>query len=185
MPESLKNSLRELFLSRYAQFKRHLYMRLGSEDLANDVLHDTYLKVESMNVPSTIEYPSAYLYRIALNIAEDQRKVHARMLSVAEIEDLYDMADEMADPHRTYEGRSEIAALEKALAELPKRRRIIVIAARVDELPHRAIALRLGVSERTVEKELRAGLEHCCERLGRDFIQRFGPGAGKQSKKHE
>eukprot|EP01035_Chromulina_nebulosa_P043540 gene43540-58960_t len=62
-------------------------------------------------------------------------------------------------------------------------RRAIVLAARVDEMPHKDIAARYGVSARTVEKELRAGLEHCCERLGRDFIQRFGPGAGKQSKR--
>ncbi|MNR78008.1 putative RNA polymerase sigma factor FecI [compost metagenome] len=185
MPEALKESLRALFLSRYAQFRRHLHLRLGSEDLANDALHETYLRVEQMNAPSAIKYPSAYLYRIALNIAEDQRKSNARMLSVPEIEGLYEMADELADPSRTFEARTEIDALERALAELPKRRRLIVIAARVDEMPHREIALRFGISVRTVEKELRAGLEHCCERLGRDFIQRFGPGAGKQSKQYE
>ena len=71
------------------------------------------------------------------------------------------------------------------MQELPKRRRAIVIAARVDQLPHRDIAERFGISARTVEKELRAGLEHCCERMGRDFIQRFGPGAGKTSKHHD
>jgi RNA polymerase sigma factor (sigma-70 family) len=185
MPEALKASLRALFLTRYAQFRKHLHMRLGSEDLANDALHETYLRVENMNPPSAIKYPSAYLYRIALNIAEDQRKSSARMLSVPEIEGLYELADELADPGRALEAKNEIEALERALAELPKRRRLIVIAARVDEMPHREIAARFGISVRTVEKELRAGLEHCCERLGRDFIQRFGPGAGKQSKQYE
>jgi RNA polymerase sigma factor (sigma-70 family) len=104
---------------------------------------------------------------------------------VPDVEALYEMADELADPARTAEARAEIDALERALAELPRRRRAIVVAARVDEMPHREIARRFGVSERTIEKELRAGLEHCCERLGRDFIQRFGPGAGKQSKSHD
>ncbi|GGB95621.1 ECF sigma factor VreI [Oxalicibacterium flavum] len=181
MSESLKNVLRELLLQKYSYFKRHLHMRLGSEDLANDVLQETYLKVESMSAPSAIEYPSAYLYRMALNIAEDQRKTHARLLSVAEIEDLYEMVDELAGPERAHEAKAELAALERALAELPKRRRAIVMAARVDDLPHQKIAERFGISVRTVEKELRAGLEHCCARLGRDFVQRFGPGAGKQS----
>jgi len=116
-------------------------------------------------------------------VAEDQRKSNARLLSVGEVEELYDMADEMADPARGAEARNELEALERALAELPRRRRAIVYAARVDEMPHKDIATRYGVSVRTVEKELRAGLEHCCERLGRDFVQRFGPGAGKQSKR--
>lgn len=182
MPDTIKNALRALFLTRYAQFRRHLHLRLGSEDLANDALHETYLRVENMNAPSAIKYPSAYLYRIALNIAEDQRKSNARMLSVPEIEGLYELADELADPVRTVEARDEIDLLERALAELPKRRRLILIAARVDEMPHREIADRFGISVRTVEKEIRAALEHCCERMGRDFIQRFGPGAGKTSK---
>lgn len=182
MPDTLKNALRAVFFARYAQFRRHLHLRLGSEDLANDALHQTYLRVENMNAPSAIKYPSAYLYRIALNIAEDQRKNNSRMLSVPEIEGLYELVDELADPVRTIEARDEINLLESALAELPKRRRLIVIAARVDEMPHRDIAERFGISVRTVEKEIRAGLEHCCERMGRDFVQRFGPGAGKASK---
>lgn len=176
----LKNALRNLFVTRYSQFKRYLHMRLGSEELADDVLHETYLRVENMQTPGVIKYPSAYLYRMALNVAEDQRKVGARTLSMTDVEALYEMADELADPQKIIEGRSEMDALTRAMQELPKRRRAILVAARVDELPHREIAAIFGVSVRTVEKELRAGLEHCCERLGRDFIQRFGPGAGRK-----
>ncbi|MGJ7530102.1 RNA polymerase sigma factor [Variovorax sp. GB1P17] len=183
MPDSIRASLRALFLARYAQFRKHLQIRLGSEDLANDALQEAYLRVENTTVRSEVRYPSAYLFRIALNAAEDQRKSNARLLNAGEVEELYDMADEMADPARGAEARNELEALERAMAELPRRRRAIVYAARVDEMPHKDIAVRYGISVRTVEKELRAGLEHCCERLGRDFIQRFGPGAGKPSKR--
>jgi len=181
MPESLTASLRALFFERYAQFRKHLNIRLGSEDLANDALHETYLRVENISDQGSIKFPAAYLFRIALNIAEDRRKSEARYLSVPEIEGLYEMADELADPLRTVEARTELGALESALAELSHRQREIILAARVEELPHREIAARFRISTRTVEKELRAGLEHCCQRLGRDFIQRFGPGAGKSS----
>lgn len=185
MGESIKATLRALFLARYAQFRRHLHLRLGSEDLANDALHEAYLRVESSTIRGAIRYPSAYLFRIALNVAEDQRKRSARLLSTEEVDALHELVDEVADPLRSAEARGELEALERALAELPRRRRAIVLAARLDEMPHKDIAARYGVSARTVEKELRAGLEHCCERLGRDFIQRFGPGAGKTSKRHD
>lgn len=185
MPESIKATLRALFLERYAQFRKHLNKRLGSEDLANDALHETYLRVESITAQGSVKFPAAYLFRIALNIAEDRRKSDSRFLDLPEIEGLYELADELADPVRTVEARAELDALEGALAELPRRRRAIIIASRVDETPHREIALRFGISTRTVEKELRAGLEHCCERLGRDFVQRFGPGAAKPSKPYE
>jgi RNA polymerase sigma-70 factor (ECF subfamily) len=32
-----------------------------------------------------------------------------------------------------------------------------------------------------VEKELKVALQYCADRLERKVIQRFGPGAGKQS----
>lgn len=179
MTESIKKTLQSLFVARYAQFRKHLRLRLGSDDLAGDALHEAYLRVEKMNPDGAVKYPSAFLFRIALNVAEDQRRSNARILGAVEIEELYELADDMADPARTAEGRDQIDALEVALAELPWRRRSIVIAARVDEMAHAEIARRFNVSPRTVEKELRAGLEHCCERLGREYIQRFGPGAGR------
>lgn len=181
MPDTIKAAMRTLFLNRYAQFKRHLRLRLGSEDLASDALHETWLRVEKMTLVGAVKYPSAYLFRIALNIAEDQRKSNLRSLGTAELDELYEMADEMADPARTIEGRNQLDVLERALAELPRRRRDIVMAARVDEMPHRDIARHFGISPRTVEKELRAGLEHCCARLGREFVQRFGPAAGSKA----
>ena len=82
---------------------------------------------------------------------------------------------ERADPAREALGEQEIAMLRRALSELPRRRRAIVTAARLNDVPHKEIAARHGVSLRTVEKELKAGLEHCCKRLDREYIQRFGP----------
>ncbi|ODA06151.1 RNA polymerase subunit sigma, partial [Achromobacter xylosoxidans] len=128
-----------------------------------------------------VEYPAAYLFKIAANVAEDQRRANARILSMAEIEELFDMADEAAGPAQVAEGRQQIEALEAALAELPRRRQAIVIAARVDEVPHREIAERFGISVRTVEKELRAGLEHCCGKLEKKYVQRYGPQARETS----
>jgi RNA polymerase sigma factor (sigma-70 family) len=185
MPESIKAMLRTLFFERYPQLRKHLSLRLGSQDLADDALHETYLRVESINATGTIKFPLAYLFRIAHNVAEDQRKSNARLLSEQEVDDLYEYADELADPARTISAVSELDALKRALDELPPRRREIVLAARVEELPHAQIAARFGISPRTVEKELRAGLEHCCARLDRRFIQRFGPGAGKPSIEHD
>ena len=185
MPESLKAALRGLFFERYHQLRQHLQRRLGSVDQANDALQETYLRIEKIDDQGVVKYPAAYLFRIALNAAEDQRKAGARLLSLTEVEELYDMADELSDPVRAAESDAELQALERALQELPYRRRAIIIAARLEDMPHRVIAARFGISVRTVEKELRAGLEHCCARLGRDFIQRFGPGAGKSSDDNE
>lgn len=175
-------SLRELFLARYGAFRRRLQARLGSPELAEDALQEAWLKVDAMSETGQVKHPQAYLFRIAVNVAEDQRRSDSRLLSMGEIDALYDeVSDDLADPARIVLGRAEAGLLEEALAELPPRRRAIVIAARLEEVPHREIAERFGISLRTVEKELRAGLEHCCRRLEKKYVQRFGPGAGKTS----
>ncbi|WZB76529.1 sigma-70 family RNA polymerase sigma factor [Achromobacter insuavis] len=151
------DALRNLFLSKYQEFRKRLRIRLGSEDLANDAMQEAWLRVDSLAETAPVEYPAAYLFKIASNIAEDQRRANARILSMAEIEELYDMADEAAGPAQVAEGREQLAALEAALAELPRRRQAIVIAARVDEVPHREIAERFGISVRTVERNCARG----------------------------
>lgn len=171
----------KLFLSSYDDFKRRLKRRLGSDDLANDVLHETYLRVDRMEEPLSIDRPDAYLYRIALNIAADRRAADARLLTSSEVDELLQLPDESLDPARIVDGQNEVQALLKALYELPARRRKIFIAARLEEVPHLEISQRFGISTRMVEKELKAALGHCAGRLERKVIQRFGPGAGKPS----
>ena len=99
-------SLRELFLAKYQDFRKRLRIRLGSEDLANEAMQETWLRVESMPDAAPVEYPAAYLFKIAVNVAEDQRRGSARLLSMEELEELYELADEAAGPVREVEGAS-------------------------------------------------------------------------------
>ncbi len=176
-----RSPLVKLFLTSYEDFRVRLRRRLGSEELANDVLHETYLRVDRMVDTPDIAQPNAYLYRMALNIAADRRQADARLLTGDEIEELLQVSDEALDPARVVGGQKELQTLLKALYELPARRRRIFIAARLEEAPHLEISQRFGISTRMVEKEIKAALGHCALRLERKVIQRFGPGAGKPS----
>lgn len=181
MKDNGRSPMVKLFLTSYEDFKVRLRRRLGSEELANDVLHETYLRVDRMTETPDIAQPNAYLYRMALNIAADRRQSDARLLTGGEIEELLQISDESLDPARVVGGQKELQILLKALYELPARRRRIFIAARLEEAPHLEISQRFGISTRMVEKEIKAALGHCAMRLERKVIQRFGPGAGKPS----
>ncbi|WP_285415089.1 RNA polymerase sigma factor [Pseudomonas sp. efr-133-TYG-5] len=181
MKDAGQSSLVQLFLTSYEDFRVRLRRRLGSEDLANDVLHETYLRVDRMETPANIARPNAYLYRMALNIAADRRQADARLLTGSEVEELLQIGDEALDPARVVGGQKEIQSLLNALYELPARRRRIFIAARLEEAPHLEISQRFGISTRMVEKEIKAALGHCAAKLERKVFQRFGRGAGKPS----
>ncbi len=175
-------SMLGLFMERHQEFRRRLKRRLGSDDLVNDILQETYLRVERMgDVAGGTRNPVGYLFRMALNVAADHRQADGRFLTGTEVEDLLHIADDALDPARVVQARMEVETLERALEELTARQRAILIAARVEEASHLEIARRFGISVRMVGKELKKALEHCGQRLERKVVQRFGPGAGNES----
>lgn len=174
MTETSWASLRALLVDRYGEFRNRLASRLGSTDLAAETLQETWLRLERSGHPGVLDRPDAYLFRIALNVAADRRDADRRRLALSEVEVLRHLDDDELDPERIVEARSEIDALARALDELPLRCRAIFIAARLDEIPHKLIAARHGISIRMVERELKRALDHCAERLGTISPRQFG-----------
>jgi RNA polymerase sigma factor (sigma-70 family) len=168
-------ALRDLLVLHYDELCRRLTRRLGSEQLARESLHETFLQVSRSGEIETVRRPESYLFGIALNMAAALRRSEVRQATSAEIASAIEFADEAARPAEAVEAILDLEALEAAIDELPPRRRAIFLAARVQELPIQAIADALSLSRRTIEVELKRALEHCADRLGRKVTQRFGP----------
>jgi RNA polymerase sigma-70 factor (ECF subfamily) len=173
MAEITPTLLQQLLVSGYDELKTRLRHRLGSETLASEILHETYLRLSRLGAAGPVQSPKAYLLRVALNVAATGRMADNRRLSHSEVELL--RHGHTADPSQIAEGRSDIKALQRALNELPARRRAILLASRVEEISHQDIARRFAISTRMVEKELKLALEYCAERLDRKVVRRFGP----------
>ncbi len=117
---------------------------------SGDALQETYLRLETASILSTVGNPINYLVSIAINIATDKRRAEARRrLTTYEVDRLLEIADEAPDPARIVEARSELLALERAFQEMPERRRAIVKAALIEKIPRADLAKRFGVSIRT------------------------------------
>jgi RNA polymerase sigma factor (sigma-70 family) len=176
-----RGALRVLLTRSYNDLKHRLARRLGSLDAASDVLHETYLRLERFDGLAPVANPQAYLLRMALNVASDQEYARKRLITAVELDDLWRLGDDAIDPETIVVARSELALFKVALSELSPRARAILIAARVDELPHDVIAKRFNISTRMVQLELRQALEHCAKRLERKVVRRFGPPGANQS----
>jgi len=176
MNDTTWQALRQLLIDRYDDFRRRLARRLGSVELATEILHETYLRLNRDSIElGVVQSPNAYLFRTALNVAADHhRSAEGRRLNTVEVETLRSIADAAIDPARAMEARLQVTTLERALEELTPRRRAILIAARLEEVPHAEIAARFGISTRMVEKELRVALLHCSARLEKKLEGRFG-----------
>jgi RNA polymerase sigma factor (sigma-70 family) len=159
-------TLLQAIVERYDEIKAKLTRSLGSRDFADEVMHETYLRLHRNDAVGAIQQPDAYIYRTALNIASDKRREAGRRASQAEIMAVTGIEDDTRDLSKEMEVRLEVEVLKRALAELPPRRRAIFIAARVDGVAHADIAKRLGLSRTMVQKELRKAISHCLDRLG-------------------
>jgi RNA polymerase sigma factor (sigma-70 family) len=175
MTETSWAALRDLLIEQYDGFRNRLARRLGSTDLASETLQETWLHLNRVGTVGSLRDPEAYVLRVALNLAADRRDTENRRLTFSEVEALLQFEEDELDPERIALAGSEIDALARALNELSPRRRSIFILARVQDLPHRVIAERFGISTRMVERELRKALEHCGRRLDRKVIRTFGP----------
>jgi RNA polymerase sigma factor (sigma-70 family) len=166
MTEQDRASLLRHLVARYEDLLRRLTYRLGSAVTASEALHDTYLRIGQADTVPAVSDPHAYLLRVASNLVADRRRSQRRQrLADVEIDKLLDIADEAPGPHTVAESRMEMLALAAALRELPDRCRAIFMAARLENMPHDAIATRFGVSRRTVANEIQRALTHCAERL--------------------
>jgi RNA polymerase sigma factor (sigma-70 family) len=165
--------LRDLAVADYSALDQRLTRRLGSADLAADVLQETYLRLAQTDRVGSVRSPKAYLFRIAVNIASDRRRAESRRLTTDEVDILLSVPDDQPDAERVIESRSEINLLKRAIAELPERRRRVLLWSRVEGLHHREIAKRIGVTVRTVETDLKQALEHCAQRLQRKIPAKF------------
>ncbi len=158
-------ALRNLFLDRYEDIRARLTRRLGSADLADDAMQDTWLRLARTQLIGVVQSPQSYLFRIALNVAEDRRLMEQRRpVSAVEIESLLQLPDDAPTPEQAVIARSDLEAFKAIVDELPRRQRAIFLAARVGNVPRQEIADRMGISLRLVAKELQLAIEHCIAR---------------------
>ncbi len=137
----------------YAYLLERLTARLQSAELAAEVLHDAYLKLKSDPTISDVQNPRAYLYRMAINLASNERRKQNRLIS-AEEAGLTELPDPAPDPERTANATIELHKAVLALRSLSQRRRDIFLAKWRDEMSHAEIAARFHIHKRTVQKEL-------------------------------
>lgn len=138
--------------------------RTGSRETAEDLVQDTWLRLEAATLDAPVEHPGAYIGRIADRVVSDhQRKGHRRAGIDAELSELiWDDADEIS-PERVLIGRERLAAACRVLDELPEKTRRIFLMNRIEGIPHRRIADMLGISDDAVYYHIRRALERLAE----------------------
>ncbi len=149
----------------YRELVRFLSARMGSREAAEDVAHDTYLRVLERAGGEQIAHPRAFLYRIALNLVVDRHRRHqVRMAAPLEAVDVQE-ADVTQQLQHDLQRDQRLALMQKALDELSKPCRDSFLLRKLDGLSHQQIADHLGISRSLVEKHIVNAMKHCRVRM--------------------
>jgi RNA polymerase sigma-70 factor (ECF subfamily) len=153
------------------------YRLTGNEDDANDVVQETYLRAFAGLPRFRGEARfSTWLYRVTANCASN----HLARASRTRHDELDpDGIDQRAvrdrrpehDPEARASAGDERARLAGALLRLPWRLRQVVVLRDVYDLPHKAIASELGISEAAAKVRLQRARRRLREDLGSKAVE--------------
>ncbi len=147
------------------------------EDLAQEVFLRLYRALPEFRGDAAL---STYLYRIVVNVAQDEwkrrRKERSVIASAPAVEDEGDAGwiegfagDELTEHARNPEQRMEDAeaqaAVEVALRELPEMERAVLVLYHQEECSYEGIAAALGLPINTVRTHLHRGRKRLAEVL--------------------
>ncbi|MGB2569544.1 SigE family RNA polymerase sigma factor [Micromonospora citrea] len=156
---------REFVEARYAELLRTAYLLTGSRDAAQDLVHDTLLKV--MRHWRRVDEPIAYVRRAMVNERNSRwRRIGLRELLTSAVPDRSgpDSADAVV-------ARDELLA---ALDRLPARMRTVLVLRYWEDLPEAEVAQTMGCSVGTVKSQAARGLARLRGVLGRGVVERPG-----------
>lgn len=143
-----------------------LQQSMVSKDDIDDLIQEAYCKLAGLASVEHIERPDGYFFQIVRNLLMDQMR-RARIVRIETVGELgaLDVSSDAPSPERIAAARRELAKVRRLIAGLPGRVRQIMEMRKIEDLPQKEIAKRLGVSESVVENDGVKGLRLIMEAL--------------------
>jgi len=150
-----------------------------SEDEVNDIVQDAYVLIARLDSVSHIRNGKSYFFQTAKSVFI-QKIRRARIVPIGQLTELDAIAlsDDDPGPERRISARQELDRVRRLIAGLPDKCRVIFEMRRLQGLPQKEIAKRLGVSENVVEMQSVRGLKLILKALETD--EPSGAGDGKR-----
>ena len=149
-----------------AELIRFIARKLGTAEMAEDILQDAYLRLQHYPTLTEIENPRAFIFRIVANLVIDyQRKCSQRMVHENDEEVLHSLVDNNAEPDEQCLTLQRLDIINLALAQLPDKCREAFYLHRIEGYSHTEIAQQLQISPSMVAKHLFKAMTHCRDRL--------------------
>jgi len=157
-----------------AALRAYVRVAFPAERDVEEVVQESYLRLWRSHTVEPIRSARAFLFTVARHVALN-RLSRERASPVTSVGDLaaLPVLDSGADAAETAARNETFRLLLHALATLPPRCREITVLRKLQGIPQREVATRLGLSEKTVEEQVARGVRRCETYLRAHGVTRF------------
>ena len=153
-----------VFDENYEYIRNYLFYLSGDIKLAEDLVQDVFLRLWEKRDNIKNESVRAFLFSIAKN---DLLKSHRQKKYDLKFRSTYFEQVENKSPEYLLELKEYDQKLQRTIAGMPEKCRVIYLMSRIDEMTYAEIAANLKISVKAVEKQITKALRILQNELGR------------------
>jgi RNA polymerase sigma-70 factor (ECF subfamily) len=159
--------LREVILAHHDSLIRFLRRRLSIAEDAYDVAQEAYIRMMKYEGSREIKSPSAMLYKIAVNVANDHGRAAMSRSAKDHLQiDDFELVSEVPSAERDLSAQQDLDILLEAIEELPPKCKQVFLLSRAQGMTYPEIGRHCGISVKMVEKQISRALAHCLKKVG-------------------
>jgi RNA polymerase sigma factor (sigma-70 family) len=167
------NRLLATYLERREDLVRYFRVRLRSDEAAEDLVQDIYVKITSLRAEA-IENPSGFLFRLGTNLMLDQIKQRARAgrrdaewRGATTTGARGEAISEASPADVVVDARQRLASIIEVVKDLPAPAQEAFRLHKLEGLTHAETAKAMNVSRSSVEKYMMLCLKRILAKVGR------------------
>ena len=149
----------------YQQYRNTLLLQLKTlvkdHHIAEELLHDTFIRLSKMPALSAIRRPRPFLFTVANNLAFDYLRKQQQHPAPETENSLSELTDQAPEQLEVLIKEHQIKHLMQAISNLQSRAREALLLAKFREMTLREVAHEMGISQTMVEKHLKSAIHKC------------------------
>lgn len=157
-----ERTYKELFESHSTAVRNFIYYKSGQLELAEDIMHDSFIKLWENCADIIFDKAKSYLCTVAKRLFLNHIE-HKKVVLKFEKKDVTTASKDT--PEAVLRAKEFQQALELAISKLPEGQREVFLMNRIDKLPFKMIAEQLGVSQKAIEKRMSNALRFLKEQI--------------------
>jgi RNA polymerase sigma-70 factor (ECF subfamily) len=159
--------IQHLFERYRVSLVRHVAGLLGTPTDAEDIVQETWSRLlRADDLERDEARARGYMFKVATNLAYDRHRKR-REHSIEDIGESAEPFTEVDGPDAMVDLDRAMETISRVLLQLKPRCRQVFLLRTAEGLSYEAIAERLGISKRSVEREMKHALDACQRRLKR------------------